>query len=158
MKVLAIDPGNVQSAWLDYDTTTDRPTDFGICPNADLLTDIWTWRAHNADVVVVERIESYGMPVGVETFDTVRMEGRIAEACEHQGITVLGLARKRVKRHLCGDMRAKDPNVRAALLDRFGGKDAAVGRKASPGPLYGISKDVWSALALAVTFTSEEAA
>jgi len=27
----------------------------------------------------------------------------------------------------------------------------AVGRKAAPGPLYKISRDVWSALAIAVT-------
>jgi hypothetical protein len=30
---------------------------------------------------------------------------------------------------------------------------AFVGRKAAPGPLYGISRDVWSALAIAVTYT-----
>ena len=30
-----------------------------------------------------------------------------------------------------------------ALIDRYGGS-AAVGRKAAPGPLYGISRDVWS--------------
>lgn len=29
----------------------------------------------------------------------------------------------------------------------------AIGRKASPGPLYGISRDVWSALAIAVTYS-----
>jgi hypothetical protein len=28
----------------------------------------------------------------------------------------------------------------------------AIGRKAAPGPLYGISRDVWSALAVAVTY------
>ncbi|HET6477318.1 MAG TPA: hypothetical protein VFH93_14740 [Thermoleophilia bacterium] len=46
----------------------------------------------------------------------------------------------------------KDANIRQALLDRFGGP-AAVGRKAAPGPLYGIARDVWSALAIAVTYT-----
>jgi hypothetical protein len=38
-----------------------------------------------------------------------------------------------------------------ALLDRFGGKSQAVGLKAHKGPLYGISRDVWSALAIALT-------
>lgn len=28
----------------------------------------------------------------------------------------------------------------------------AIGSKAAPGPLYGISRDVWSALAVAVTY------
>jgi hypothetical protein len=35
------------------------------------------------------------------------------------------------------------------------GGSAAVGRKASPGPLYGISRDVWSALAIAVTYSMQ---
>jgi hypothetical protein len=63
------------------------------------------------------------------------------------------LQRRAVKLALCGDSRAKDANIRQALIDRFGGKDAAIGRKAAPGPLYGISRDVWSALAIAVTYT-----
>jgi hypothetical protein len=33
----------------------------------------------------------------------------------------------------------------------------AVGRKANPGPLYGISRDVWSAIAIAVTYTLQGA-
>lgn len=48
-------------------------------------------------------------------------------------------------------LAAKDANVRQALINRFGGKDAAIGRKAAPGPLYGISRDMRSALAIAVT-------
>jgi hypothetical protein len=66
---------------------------------------------------------------------------------------VVLLPRRAVKLALCGDSRAKDANIRQALIDRFGGKDAAVGRKAAPGPLYGISRDVWSALAIAVTYS-----
>ena len=62
------------------------------------------------------------------------------------------LPRRAVKLALCGDSRARDANIRQALIDRFGGS-AAVGRKAAPGPLYGISRDVWSALAIAVTYT-----
>jgi len=50
---------------------------------------------------------------------------------------------------------ANDASIRQALIDRFGGKDAAIGRKASPGPLHGIAADVWSALALAVTHTDQ---
>jgi hypothetical protein len=36
------------------------------------------------------------------------------------------------------------------MIDRFGpGKEKAIGRKATPGPLYGVKKDIWSALAIA---------
>ena len=34
----------------------------------------------------------------------------------------------------------------------FLGKDKAIGSKREPGPLYGFKADLWSALALAVTF------
>jgi hypothetical protein len=33
----------------------------------------------------------------------------------------------------------------------------AIGRKASPGPLFGIANDLWSALAIAVTYPIQSA-
>ncbi len=63
------------------------------------------------------------------------------------------MPRREVKLHLCGTARAKDNNIRAALLDRFGGsRSVAVGTAKHPGPLYGIRSHEWAALALAVTF------
>jgi hypothetical protein len=62
------------------------------------------------------------------------------------------MVRRDVKMHICGQMKAKDSNIRAALIDRFGGKERAIGRKASPGPLFGITADRWAALALAITW------
>ena len=57
--------------------------------------------------------------------------GRFAEAAHR--VPVVMLPRRAVKLALCGDSRAKDANIRQALIDRFGGS-AAVGRKAAPGP------------------------
>ena len=38
-------------------------------------------------------------------------------------------------------------------IDKFGGsKETAIGKKANPGPLYGVKKDIWAALAVAVTW------
>jgi hypothetical protein len=48
-------------------------------------------------------------------------------------------------------MKAKDANIRQALIDKIGPQ----GTKKDPGPTYGISKDVWSALAIAVTHTAK---
>ncbi len=45
-------------------------------------------------------------------------------------------------------MRAKDANISQALRDRFGEK----GTKAHPGWFYGVSKDVWSAIAVGVAY------
>ena len=57
------------------------------------------------------------------------------------------------------DVQGVDVGVRGLndLLDRFGGS-SAIGLKRSPGPLYGVSKDVWSALAVAVTYADSLAA
>ena len=146
--VLAIDPGSAQSAWLRYDG--ERPEGFGITANDVLARALRSGGL--PDVVVIEKVESYGMAVGAEVFDTVWWAGRFAEAAHR--VPVVMLPRRAVKLALCGDSRAKDANIRQALIDRFGGS-SAVGRKAAPGPLYGISRDVWSALAIAVTYCQQ---
>lgn len=144
--VLAIDPGSAQSAWLRFEG--DRPQGFGITANDVLVRALRTGGL--PEVVVIEKVESYGMAVGAEVFDTVLWAGRFAEAAHR--VHVVLLPRRAVKLALCGDSRARDANIRQALIDRFGGS-AAVGRKAAPGPLYGIRRDVWSALAIAVTYS-----
>ena len=152
MRILAIDPGYERSAWLVL--ADGRPVDMGIDDNEDLR---WSLRIGELshDVMVVEKVESYGMAVGREVFDTVFWAGRLTEAAigpdRGDGVRVVQLPRRAVKLHLCQSARAKDANIRAALLDRFGGS-AAKGTKARPGPLYGVSGDLWSALAVAVTY------
>lgn len=75
-----------------------------------------------------------------------------------RGIDVVLLPRKDVKLHLCQSPRANDATIRQALIDKFGGKDAAIGNSKAKGPLYGITRDVWQALALAVTWWETRAA
>lgn len=96
--------------------------------------------------LVIEKIASFGMPVGAEVFETVFWSGRFAEA---YGIErVHRITRIEVKNHICHSSRAKDGNIRQALIDRFG----VVGTKKNPGPLFGISGDLWASLAVAVTW------
>lgn len=146
---LAIDPGPEQSAWLVHDSADGEIRSFGIWSN-ELLIGLFRDHSLSDDVtrVAIEKVESFGMAVGAEVFETVFWSGRFAEAA--RPLLVERIGRKAIKLHLCGSARAKDPNIRAALLDRYGGR-AAIGVKAKAGPLYGISKDVWSALAVAVT-------
>lgn len=154
MKILAIDPGPTRSAIV---TLVDgRPSSPEMWTNADALSIIrglsFTGRP---DVLVIEKVEAFGMAVGAEVFETVYISGQFAEAAARQGIRVERVGRKAVKIHLCGSMRAKDPNIRQALVDRFGGADAK-GTKAKPGPLYGFSGDHWSALAVALTWAETQ--
>ena len=154
MTILAIDPGTVQSAWVVWNGSL---VEFGIEPNVDLIDRLRSW--HNEarigehpflDVAVIEKIESYGMAIGAEVFATVHWSGRFEEAL-YPSTPVVRLSRRDVKLHLCNDSRAKDPNIRQELLDRFGGK-SATGTKKAPGPLYGVHSDLWAALAVAVTY------
>lgn len=145
MSVLAVDPGPVESAYVLFDG--DRLVEFGKVENEVLLS-----RLEYFHVIVprmaIEMIASYGMPVGAEVFETCVWIGRFAQAWNG---AITRVFRKDVKIALCGSVKAKDGNVRQALIDRYGGKDKAIGKKASPGPLYGVSADVWAALAVAVT-------
>lgn len=147
-RILAIDPGTHRSAWLVL--AGARPTSFGKVDNDDLVAMLRGDRGlrPDPDVLVIEEITSYGTrPVGRETFHTMRQAGRFEEALH--GVTTVYLSRGSVARHFGA---RGDAGVRAAVIDRFGGKDAAIGRKAVPGPLYGIHADVWSALALAIAW------
>jgi hypothetical protein len=92
--------------------------------------------------VALEWIESYGMPVGKEVFQTVFQVGQISGWL---GGRVRLIPRRDVKMSLCGSCRAKDSNVRQSLLDAIG----PVGVKKAPGPLYGVSSHYWAALGVA---------
>jgi hypothetical protein len=156
--MLAIDPGNEESAFVHY-TTGGKVLHFGKVPNRELLANIvnpqrlihWQTFEHLA----IEMIASYGMPVGREVFETCVWIGRFVQAWGGPHTLVY---RRDVKLHLCGQARAKDGTIRQALIDRYGGKERAIGKKANPGPLYGISADVWQALALAVTWSETRTA
>lgn len=156
MRIFAIDPGPKESAWVLWDGA--RILSSGKERNSDLRLRVGlvSHRLPLPDICAIEMIASYGMAVGREVFETCVWIGRFLERwdCDPHARLVY---RRDVKLHLCGSMRAKDPNVRQALLDRFGGRAAAVGKKAAPGPLYGVSGDVWSALAVAITAAETEA-
>jgi hypothetical protein len=161
--ILAIDPGPEQSAYVLYDADNRDVHRSGKLDNKPMLRRLEEFKAYDIDrkhVLVVEMIASYGMPVGREVFETCVWIGRYIEAWRSNGLDVDlpydTLYRSIVKHHLCGSMRAKDGNVRQALIDAFGGKEKAIGKKATPGPLYGVSGDVWAALAVAVTYANRQ--
>ena len=156
--IIAIDPGNEESAFVVYDATARHVLRKETLPNRELLAAIGPLAiaAQRGSVCAIEMIQSFGMAVGAEVFETVYWIGRFAErwfACT--GTDAHRVFRRDVKLHLCGTSAAKDPNVRQALIDMFGpGKERAIGKLKTPGPLYGVSGDMWSALAVAVTFAA----
>ncbi len=141
--IIAIDPGPDLSALVVWNGTA--PSLLRYAPNEEILALLRTWKASQS-TCVIERIASYGMAVGEEVFETVYWSGRFAEA--YGADRVHRITRGQVKMHLCHSMRARDGNIRQALIDRFG----KPGTKKHPGPLLSVSGDLWAALAVAVTW------
>lgn len=153
--LLAIDPGSELSAFLVL-SRAGMPLSFGKVPNEELR--VFLRHDDSAPVVVLEFMSPRGMPTSRQEMETLYWAGRFAEAA--WPTPVERITRDDVKYHLCGRRaRVNDVHVRAALIDRFGGirgKEAAIGRKAAPGPLYGIAADAWAALGLAVTYLDRQ--
>ncbi len=149
-----LDPGPVESALVLWDG--EQIVDAYQQPNEYIMPQVLDLTARHS-LLVIEQIASYGMAVGETTFETVFWSGRFAQAHLSQGGQWSRIKRLEVKLHLCHDSRAKDANIRQAILDRFGGRDKALGKKKAPGPLYGISGDLWSALAVALTYHDNNA-
>ena len=148
MKVLAIDPGNRQSAWCMIDGETLKPLSFGKEENQVVLDAV---QQHSYNSIVIERVASYGMAVGRDVFETCEWVGRFTQAARVPPDYVY---RQEEKLHICGDSRAKDTNIRRALIDRFAQHDLKNGKgtKKNPDWFYGFSADVWQAYAVAVTY------
>lgn len=150
--VLAIDPGPTESAFVIF-VNGNRVPIHAKLPNEQLLREVE--KTPSADVLLIEQIASFGMAVGAEVFETCVWSGRFIQAWEfgHSRLPWDRVKRHEVKSELCKTQKAKDANIRQALIDRFGpGKEKAIGTKRQPGPLYGIAGDEWSALAVAVTW------
>jgi len=167
MRILAIDPGTIESGWVLYDTDAEAPVEAGITRNDRLL--VLMWDHLESSHLVCEMIASYGMPVGASVFETCCWIGRFEASWSLMPKGRMSgtefpfthrVYRKDVKFHLCGSMKAKDGNIRQALIDRFSagqGKRVAIGLKKTPGPLYGFKSHMWAALAVAVTWADKEA-
>lgn len=137
--ILAIDPGPKETAYAYCEN--GRLTAFDKVPNQHML-DMTYGRESE---VCIEMIASYGMPVGKEVFETCVFIGILL--ARFNSFKTSRLTRHMVKMHICKSARANDSNIRAALIDRFGGTPAIK----KGGPLYKVSGDVWAALAVAIT-------
>ena len=138
--VIGIDPGTEKSAYAMFNGRD--VLSFGVSDN-EALRHHSLWEQQN---VFMEMIASYGMAVGATTFETVYWIGRFVELAAISGGKVTRVFRKDIKLHLCNSPRAKDANVRQALIDRVGPQ----GTKKNQGPTYGVKSHEWAALAVAV--------
>lgn len=180
MILLAIDPGPQQSAMVIYDVASGLPTGSITLDNGDLIERVADSHAVGASHLAIEMIASYGKPVGVETFETCVWIGRFLDRGKQAGLRVDRVFRLEVKKHVCNAGDAKDPHIRQALIDRFGGPAALVKakrctrKKHGPNPVHGdcgcggtgrigfdgvlasVNGDEWAALGVAVTYADKK--
>ena len=158
MRILAIDPGNKSSGWVVMEGRKVIGGNSDEC-NHQLGAVIYK-TVGSCDVVACEWIQSFGMTVGKEVFDTCRWVGRFEETAKRCELPWRLVYRRDVKLHLCQSTRAKDGNVRQAILDMYpasgGGSRPQIGTKKQPGPLYGVSGHMWPAVGLALTVQESE--
>ena len=149
--ILAIDPGNTESAYVLVEDDLSKVIEKGKVENFELVDIILRIKDEHSSLehIAIEMIASYGMAVGKTVFETCVWIGRFAQLIRVEfGVEPEFIYRSEEKMCLCHSMKAKDSNIRQALIDRFG----EVGTKKNPGYFYGFKKDIWSAMAVAVTY------
>ncbi len=186
MHIFAIDPGPRVSGWVYYNILTRNPELFGI---DETRTVINAMENLDIDQLVIEKIGNQGNVVGDTTFDTCINIGRFMEAFGDDSNVCYEYTRSNIIIQLYGFIRKKKPDktwfkvknaiLNAAIKERFGGDNIAVGGKKcpkcngkgwfgagrpvcpacnggkwlyKPGPLFGMTSHCWDALALALCF------
>jgi len=157
--ILAIDPGTEKSGYVILNGMEILSS--GIVDNENMLDILDVYKEVKNVELVVEMVASYGMAVGKTVFETCVWIGRFIERFSgpynkifRRQTSTNGVSG--VCMTLCHNNRAKDKNIRAAIIDLYeptgGGKIKQIGTKKQPGPLYGISGHMWSALAVGLTY------
>ena len=158
--LLAIDPGDEFSAFVFMGMDTYEPLYFAKEKNEEAISHMVSYikgsdtSIVNVKNVACEMIASYGMGVGAHVFWTCVEIGKLTTILEQVGCNVDYIYRKDEKMNLCKSMKAKDSNIRIALIDRFAqfDKKSGKGTKNNPDWFYGFSADCWQAYAVGVTW------
>lgn len=160
MRIIAVDPGNTKSGYVVLDGSVYPPI---IIAKGKIENELLRYqlKQNNEDLLLIEMPACYGMAVGQSVFDTCFWAGRFVDSF---GGKFKRIYRKKTSEDgiggvcmtLCKNNRANDSNVRQALIDLYpgtgGGKTPQIGIKKNPGPLFGVSNDIWAALAVGVTY------
>ena len=147
MIILGIDPGPEKCGVALYDTDECRALFADSGTPVELVLERIDRSLAMVDLVVVERVQSYGI-AGGSLLRTAEVCGRFQQKALDVGLEVLLIYRRQVLRDL--DVTGKgnrDSLVRHRLIEIHGGtREVACGKKSCPGPLYGVSGHAWQAL------------
>lgn len=146
-RILGIDPGPSGAALVFWDGIEA----YFIGQNIQVADACW-WVEKRASQVAVEDFVIY-RPLDHHGRETIKQIGMLRWICKDLGVPCTEIPRADVLRHLVGATIGGDVALRAAVYDRFGGsRQAAIGTKKAPGPLYGMKgSHLLAAFAVALT-------
>ena len=160
MRVLGVDPGTKESAYVIYDPARQRVVSALTADNDAFRNHLHEHVTVNPlDVLAIEQmVSTYRTAVGAETLETVWWAGRFFDVWFRSSPNVYRVPREQVRKHFAVALQANirhvgDPEIRRGIFDRWGGKEHAVGSKKNPGPLFGIKGHEFAALAVAITWS-----
>lgn len=156
--ILAIDPGNIESAFVLVENDLSKVYEKDKVDNSILINLIAYWSnndEYKIDYIAIEGIQSYGMAVGKSVFETCYFIGRLIESTRRDLMkNPIMIYRMEEKMCLCHSVKANDSNIRHALIDIYAPDtpNNGKGTKKAPGYFYGFKSDIYSALAVAHTY------
>ena len=157
MIIHAIDPGPITCGVVIYDTDARAVIACDKAQPVEVVLRAITATAARGNqwIVACERVQSYGI-AGSSLLQTAESFGRIWDRAEGHGLPFVPLYRREVLRELdlLGAKGNRDSAVRLRMLEMHGGRERALGSKATPGPLYGVTSHAWQALGLACAAAS----
>lgn len=176
MKIMAIDPGTTESAYVILD---DQYQIFSADKvGNDVILSIIA-DAPGLDAVIIEDIEprysstdrsAAGAVMGQSTIETIKAFGRFSLQASLRGLRVGSIFRRDERSCLIPTKRNglpplpetapkhADGQIRVSLVRRFARHDKERGRgtMANPDTFYGFHGDMWQAMAVGVTWLDRE--
>lgn len=160
--LVGVDPGSVFGGLVSVEVIRGRPCHV-VLPLGPrpLMREIVRWiglpgasEAHRPGLVI--ELASGGRLLSRDLLATIFWSGRLVQAALAAGWRVRGYSRPAIKSALLGRATYGDRHVRAWLIDAWGShpqsrcdaREPAIGSRRAPGPLYGVTRDAWSALAV----------
>lgn len=175
MKIMAIDPGTAESAYviLDDQYQIFSADKVGNDVVLSIIAD-----APGLDAVIIEDIEprysstdrsAAGAVMGQSTIETIKAFGRFSWQASLRGLMVGSIFRRDERSCLIPTKRNglpplpetapkhADGQIRVSLVRRFARHDKERGRgtKANPDTFYGFHGDMWQAMAVGVTWLDQ---
>lgn len=125
-EILALDPGNVETAYVVYDLENSLPLMKGKIPNEEIFPVISLWNLP----LVCEFPYPRGQLGSWQLFETIEVIGRFRQYAKDLDLDFTKMNRQDVKTNICpGVQHPKDGQIRQSIIDRFGGESACEGGK-----------------------------